>query len=321
MLVEAGHEVMGLHMKLQDSSPPTAAQDARQVAESLKIPFHLVDLRNEFKSCVIDYLADEYLAGRTPNPCTQCNKTIKFGELFSRAQSLGATHIATGHYARIDGSGPWLTRGRDGAKDQSYFLFAIPKTVLAKVIFPVGELAKGDVRQRARRLQLLVAQKAESQEVCFIPDDDHASFIRAQRPHEATAGEIVDERGTLLGHHDSYCRYTIGQRRGLGVALGYPAYVLSIDPHTRRVVLGRNEALEHRGLIARHCNWFAPPPKSKVVQVRIRHQGRLIPCHIHSHDPCEVHFLEKARAVAPGQAAVIYDEDRVLGGGFIEMAL
>ncbi|MBT3221087.1 MAG: tRNA 2-thiouridine(34) synthase MnmA [Proteobacteria bacterium] len=320
ILIEAGHDVIGLHMVLQNS-PSASAEDARQIAESLKIPFHLVDLRSQFKELVVDYLADEYLAGRTPNPCTRCNKTIKFGELFSFAQTLGATHLATGHYARIDYSGPWLTKGANAAKDQSYFLFAVPQEVLGKVLFPVGELSKESVRSKAQHLGLRVAQKPESQEVCFIPNDDHAAFIRSHRPTAQTAGEIVDQKGKLVGHHDNYCRYTIGQRRGLGVALGYPAYVLDIDPHTHCVVLGRNEALHHRGLIARHCNWFEAPPATKVVRVRIRHQGHLIPCRVQGHDPCEVHFLETARAVAPGQAAVFYEEDRVLGGGFIEQAL
>ena len=329
LLVEQGHEVIGVHMKLHDRAPGSKAgaccgdddaTDARQVAARLDIPFYVMNLREAFQKAVMDDLADTYLAGLTPNPCIQCNGVLKFQVLLARALALGADSLATGHYARIDAQSR-LCRAADESKDQSYFLFPVTQKALALSRFPLGELSKIEVRDHARRLGLATADKPESQEICFIPDDDHARFIKEVRPEVDGSGEIVDEEGFVLGNHDGYFRYTVGQRRGLGIALGYPAYVVRIEPETRRVVVGGGERLRHSGLIAKRCNWFDRPAPEQPVMVRIRHKGGMIPCTVGSGDACEVRFLEPAKAVAPGQAAVFYDGDRVLGGGWIVRAM
>jgi tRNA-specific 2-thiouridylase len=329
LLKEQGHDVIGVHMKLHDSEPGKVsgkccglddALDARRVAADLDIPFYVMNLREAFRKAVMDNLADTYLAGRTPNPCIQCNGVLKFKVLMSRALALGATHLATGHYARI-GQGPTLMRAVDHKKDQSYFLFPMTKAALERTMFPLGGMHKDEVREHARRFGLLTADKAESQDICFIPDGDHARFVRQHRPGFDTSGEIVDEEGNVLGHHDGYVRYTVGQRKGLGVSMGYPAYVVRIDSRARRVVLASADRLDHGGLVASDFNWFQRPMDGRVVQARIRHRGKAIPCTLSPTDPCEVRFLEPAHAVAPGQAVVVYDEDTVLGGGWIDRAL
>ncbi len=228
LLVEQGHDVIGVHMKLHDAAPgsnPGAccglddALDARRVADTLGIPFYVMNLRDAFKAAVMDNLADTYLRGATPNPCVQCNGVLKFRILLKRSLALGATHLATGHYARItraEGGPARLARAVDRAKDQSYFLFPIAQAALERSLFPLGDMTKEEVRGHARRFGLLTADKPESQEICFVPDDDHARFVREHRPEAEGAGEIVDEDGAVLGHHDGYFRYTVGQRRGLG---------------------------------------------------------------------------------------------------------
>jgi tRNA-specific 2-thiouridylase len=330
LLVEQGHEVIGVHMKLHDVEPDVAnpghccgfddALDARRVADRLGIPFYVMNLKEAFQKAVMDDLANTYLEGRTPNPCIRCNGVLKFQVLLQRALSLGASHLATGHYARV-GPGPSLMSSVDKDKDQSYFLFPVSGKALEKTLFPLGAFTKHEVREHAQRLGLLTADKPESQEICFIPDDNHARFIRMHRPDVDGAGEIVNEEGEVLGYHDGYFRYTVGQRRGLGLALGFPAYVLRVDVDTKRVVVGRNEALQHSGLLASECNWFREPGPDDKLTVRIRHRGELIPCTVKGTDPCLVHFKTPARAVAPGQAAVFYEGETVVGGGFITSAL
>ncbi len=335
LLVEQGHEVIGVHMKLHDLPPGAPATgaccglddalDARRVADRLGIPFYVANLRDAFRAAVVDDLADTYLAGRTPNPCIRCNGVLKFRVLLRRARALGATHLATGHYARIrrGPDGPELHQAADRDKDQSYFLFPISAGALAHTLFPLGDLTKAEVRAHARRLGLPVAAKAESQEICFIPDDDHAGFVRAHRPDVDGAGEIVHEDGRVLGRHDGYFRFTVGQRRGLGVALGRPAWVVRVEPDTRRVVItDRPDRLAHRGLRATGANWFQRPDPAETVEVRIRHRGRRIPCRVGPGERSfQVDFDEPARAVAPGQAAVFYRGERVLGGAWIARAL
>lgn len=336
LLVEQGHEVIGVHMKLHDAQP-TADQaggaccglddalDARRVADRLGIPFYVHNLRAAFQSAVMDDLADTYLSGRTPNPCIRCNGVLKFRVLLARAKALGATHLATGHYARIDHGpdGPVLRQAVDAAKDQSYFLFPMPASSLAQTLFPLGGLTKPEVRAHAERFGLAVAAKAESQEICFIPDDDHARFIREHRPEVDGSGQIVHEDGRVLGEHDGFFRYTVGQRRGLGVALGRPAWVVRVEPETRRVVItDRPHHLDHSGLWASGANWFQRPEPGQRVEVRVRHRGRRIGCVLDDGDPIfRVDFEEPERAVAPGQAAVFYDGDRVLGGAWIARAI
>lgn len=333
LLVEQGHDVIGVHMKLHDQPPATGsaaagtccglddALDARRVADALGIPFYVHNLRDAFKKAVMDDLADTYLAGRTPNPCIRCNGVLKFRVLLARARALGASHLATGHYARIEGGR--LLQAVDPAKDQSYFLFPMPAKSLEHTLFPLGGLHKTQVREHAARLGLPVAAKAESQEICFIPDDDHARFIREHRPDVDGSGEIVHEDGRVLGHHDGYFRYTVGQRRGLGVALGRPAWVVRVEPETRRVVItDRPSGLLHVGLWASGANWFDRPDPAETIEVRIRHRGARIPCTVSAEDPIfRVDFEEPERAVAPGQAAVFYRGDHVLGGAWIARSI
>lgn len=329
LLVEQGHDVIGVHMKLHDVAPGQSsgtccglddAIDARKVADRLQIPFYVMNLRQAFQRAVIDDLADTYLAGQTPNPCIQCNGVLKFRVLMGRAMALGATHLATGHYARVL-PGPALARAVDHEKDQSYFLFPISPAALERTLFPLGSLTKDQVREHARRFGLITADKAESQDVCFLPDGDHARFIAELRPDHDTSGEIVDESGRVLGYHDGYVRFTVGQRRGLGVALGVPAYVLRIEPETRRVVVAPAHRLEHHGLRATRATWLDRPDPDQIVHARIRHRGGLHACTVGPGDPFTVRLLEPALAVAPGQAVVFYDGDRVLGGAWIQEAI
>ncbi len=332
LLVEHGHEVIGVHMKLHDMAPTANktgsktccglddALDARRVADKLGIPFYVMNLKDAFRKAVIDDLADTYIQGRTPNPCIRCNGVLKFRVLLKRALALGASHLATGHYARI-GEGGILMRAADSSKCQSYFLFPVTSDALEKTLFPLGGMLKSEVREHAQRLGLLTADKPESQEICFIPDQDHGRFIRMHRPDVDGAGEVVDEDGHVLGYHDGYYRFTVGQRRGIGVALGYPAYVLRVEPDTRRVVIGTDSGLVHHGLTVSQCNWFRRPDPGHEVQVRIRHKGGMIPGRVGPGDVATVTFSRPARAVAPGQAAVFYDGDEVLGGGWIGRAV
>jgi tRNA-specific 2-thiouridylase len=329
-LVEQGHEVIGVHMKLHDLSPDEPAGDkrccgyddaldARKVADRLGIPFYVFNLRDAFRKAVVDDLASEYLAGRTPNPCVQCNGVLKFRVLLARALALGADRLATGHYARIDGGR--LRVAVDPAKDQTYFLYPMPPEALARTLFPLGGLTKVEVREEARRLGLITADKPESQEICFIPDGDHARLVRELHPDVDPSGEIVDEAGQIIGSHDAYYRFTVGQRRGLGVALGQPAYVLRVEPDTRRVVVGFDDRLTHHGLVVRDATWFERPAPDREIQVRIRHRGSLVPCTVGGGDPAVVRLRSGTRAVSPGQSAVFYDGEYVLGGGVIERAL
>ena len=327
LLVEQGHEVIGVHMRLHDRHGEASGQccgfddalDARTVAEHLGIPFYVSNLREAFQTAVMDDFADRYLAGETPNPCVHCNGVLKFRVLLSRALALGAEKLATGHYARVENG--VLRMAVDTGKDQSYFLFPVTAAALNRSLLPLGGMTKSEVRAHAVRLGLPVADKAESQEVCFIPDDNHTRFVREVRPDHDAAGEIVDEAGKTLGKHDAYYRYTIGQRRGLGISSSEPSYVVRIEPETRRVVVGAGSGLFSDGLVLREPNWFDRPSPDQEVQVRIRHRGALVPCTVSEGERPQVRFRMPTRAVSPGQAAVFYDGDRVLGGGWIQQAV
>lgn len=332
LLVQAGHDVVGVHMRLHDRSPTAVsagrccgyddALDARRVADQLGIPFYVVNLKEAFDRAVMGDLADTYLAGRTPNPCIQCNGVLKFRILMGRARALGASHLATGHYARIL-PGPGLGMAADTNKDQSYFLFPMRRSALRRTLFPLGGMTKDEVRAAAAGLGLAVAEKPDSQEVCFLPTGDHAGFVRERHPDVDGSGAFVLEDGTEVGRHDGYFRFTVGQRRGTGVALGTPAWVLRVVPETRDVVLTTDSTrLGVLGLRASSASWLEEVAPGRRVQVRIRHRGRLQPATITPDGPrFSVAFDDPVRAVAPGQAAVIYDGERVLGGGWIEGAI
>jgi tRNA-specific 2-thiouridylase len=336
LLREQGHEVIGLFMRTgaHTDSPDSRADhkkgccsaidagDARRVADRLDIPFYALDFERDFDR-IIDYFADEYLSGRTPNPCVVCNSWLKFGRLWAYAQHLEADCIATGHYARVipDAAGPQLHRAVDPDKDQSYVLYGIRREVLSRLLLPIGDLRKAEVRAIARRLGLGVADKPDSVEICFVPGGDHAELIRRRRPGLATTGAFVDTSGQVLGTHDGIERYTIGQRKGLGIATGSRRYVLKIVPGANEVVLGDRDELLARGLRASGVNWLIDPPMTELacqVKIRYRHEpaaARLEPL---PGAEAKVVFEQAQSAITPGQAVVFYDGTRVLGGGWIE---
>lgn len=327
LLVEQGHEVIGLHTRQHDASSKTAgrccgeddALDARAVADQLGIPFYVVNLKEAFKEAVIDDFVAEFARGRTPNPCVRCNGLLRFRVLLARARALGAAAMATGHYARVvDGR---LKTAREVGKDQSYFLWQIPASALPYTQFPLGDMTKDEVRAHAARLGLSVAEKAESQEICFVPDDDHVRVVREGRPDLDASGSIVDESGAVVGKHDAYYRFTVGQRRGIGVGFGKPRYVRSIDPVTGTVVIGDDPL--HRGLIASGAKFFERPAKNDLIYARLRHRGALVPCALDGEDPLHVRFLSPARAATPGQSIVFYAGDRatVLGGALVDRSV
>jgi tRNA-specific 2-thiouridylase len=296
------------------------AGDARRVADRLDIPFYALDFEREFDR-IIDYFADEYLAGRTPNPCVVCNTWLKFGQLWTFARQLGANRIATGHYARVEHTR--LLKAADPEKDQSYVLFGVDREILRNVLFPIGGLCKSQVRVLAREAGLGVAEKPDSVEICFVPDGDHAGLIRRRRPELATAGVFRDSSGQVLGLHDGYERFTIGQRKGLGIATGSRRFVLDIVPETHDVIVGDPEQLFATALVASRVNWLIDQPSEPLactVKIRYRHPGAAAIVTATADGGAEVAFAEPQSAITPGQAAVFYDGERVLGGGWIEEA-
>ncbi len=338
LLVEAGYEVIAISMLLASNTESHDAgccsiddfQDARCVAEQLGIPYYVLNMQEAFRRRVMNVFTAEYARGRTPNPCLLCNRDLKFNLLWQRARELDAHGVATGHYARVvynPVQGRYqLLRGVDQRKDQSYFLFPLTQTQLARTLFPVGHLTKTAVRAKAAALGLRVAEKPESQDICFIPGGDYTRFIEQQLPHEQLQpGEIVDQDGHVLGTHPGIHRFTIGQRRGLGISgLATPQYVIRIDPQTKRVTVGNKTHLMARGLIAQEVNWIEDQPQGEcVITVKIRYRQPAIPARVvpQPHGRAEVWFQHPSPAVTPGQAAVFYDGERVLGGGWIERGL
>ena len=340
LLHEQGYDVVGVAMRLTPDSTPSSAprrgtccshddfEDARRVAERMDFPFYVIDLRADFAARVINNFVSEYLNGRTPNPCVMCNREIKFDRLWDRARALQADFVATGHYARIDraSDGSYrLRRAMDLSKDQSYFLFSLGQKELARTLFPLGAMTKAEVRARARDLKLANADKPDSQEICFVPDGDYGRFVANNAaPTALHAGRIITDDGAELARHAGVHRFTVGQRRGLGVATGAPLYVRAIDAHTGDVTISPRDRLIATGLIATQVNLISPQSDDGFeaeVKIRYRHQG--LPATIRLADPdrAEVRFRDGGPAVTPGQACVFYRDDEVLGGGFIERAL
>jgi tRNA-specific 2-thiouridylase len=357
LLLEQGYDVVGITLKLwpQDCVSraedkccgPQAVTDARSVCNKLGVPYYLIDEADQFQKKVIQYFADEYKAGRTPNPCVMCNQNLKFGRLIDRADQLGAEFIATGHFARVeraagtpstgsarcekDPNAPCteagvpgrylLKRGKDLRKDQSYFLFSLRQDQLARAMFPLGEKTKSDTREVARHCNLKTADKEESMEICFVPDNNYGGFLQSANLVQKHRGEIVDLHGHVLGHHDGIEFYTIGQRKGLGITTPKPVYVVELDPENNRVVVGDETALDRDEFIVDRCNWipFAEPPEQIEVTAKIRYNHAGTPATVlpMENGKAKVKLHTPQRAITPGQAAVFYQNDLVVGGGWI----
>jgi len=339
LLADEGHDVIGVSMQLYDASAASPdgrasfgsccslddLHDARRVAAALDIPHYILNFERQFNEQVVSNFVREYASGRTPLPCAHCNTDLKFSTLLERARGFGADAVATGHYARLEQSpqGTYrLKRGVDGAKDQSYFLFALTQEQLGRAMFPVGDRPKAAVRDYARRRRLPVADKPDSQEICFIPDHDYATFVTEHSTSPTRGGAIVDQDGRVLGGHDGVHRFTIGQRKGLGLGgTRSPMYVLALKPVARQVVVGPRAALERTLFRASGVNWIAGPPgeaRRFAVQIRHRHQAAAATVTPLDHTHAEVAFDMPQTAVTPGQAAVFYDDDEVVGGGWID---
>jgi tRNA-uridine 2-sulfurtransferase len=334
LLAEQGHDVIGLSMQLYDQSGPEQfgsccslddLYDARRVASTLGFPHYILNFERQFRETVIANFVSEYASGRTPLPCAHCNSDLKFSTLLDRARGLGAEQVATGHYARVEQrpDGRWLLkRSADPDKDQSYFLFSLTQEQLSRAVFPVGELTKPQVREQARRLALNVADKPDSQEICFVPDHDYASFVAKHEPSVARGGAIVTEDGEPLGEHGGVHRFTVGQRKGLGVSAAAPLYVLKIDAESRDVTVGPRSSLTRGQLTASGVNWIAveAPGDWLPAAAQIRHRHSAAPGRVRAlaNGRAEFVFDTPQPAVTPGQAVVFYDADVVVGGGWIE---
>ncbi len=360
LLLKEGYDVVGVFMRHGEASSETCkvaggvspllpilqgrldhkqgccsasdAADARRVADRLSIPFYAIDMQSDFKR-IVDYFVDEYRRGRTPNPCVQCNNWIKFGRLFEYADGVGAEYVATGHYARLlqteDPINPiGLYRGIDGDKDQAYVLAGIDRAFLKRMLLPIGGYRKPDIRAMAADVGLRVADKKDSQEICFVTSGKHGDFVR-ERSEGSTAGEILTTSGRVVGQHPGIEQFTIGQRKGLGVAMGEPYFVVRIEPQTNRVIIGRQHELARIRLTARSANWLVEPnslsellEKSTSLSVQIRYNSAPRPAQIQltSEGMMTVEFEDPCFGVAPGQLAVVFDGERVLGGGWIESA-
>ncbi len=336
LLAEAGHDVIGLSMQLYDQRGEAGVQfgtcctlddlyDARRVARAIGIPHYIVNFEREFNDEVVSDFVREYVAGRTPIPCVHCNSDLKFATLLARAQGFDAEVVATGHYARLDRDlrgRVRLRRGVDPGKDQSYFLFSLTQEQLARAAFPVGDLHKDQVREHARRLGLAVSNKKDSYEICFVPDGDYAAFVERHAPGALAPGVVTDRAGRVLGRHDGTHRFTIGQRKGLGISAAIPLYVVDIRPNERTVVVGPRDALERAAMAASKVNWISgevpPAPLRADVQIRYRHHAAPATIMPIGDDRASIVFDEPQPAITPGQATVFYCGEEVLGGGWID---
>ena len=327
LLKEAGHDVFGMTMRIIPSgNDSTQAEiDAANVAQQIGIPHHVEDFRHIFARQIIDYFCREYHGGRTPNPCILCNKYIKFGILMEKALKMGAEFLATGHYARIEKDNNTeryiLKKGQDRKKDQSYFLCQLKQEQLRHVLYPIGNLTKDEVRKIAAELGLSSASRPESQEICFIPDNDHARFLEEYTPQAARPGPILNEQGKTLGQHQGIMSYTIGQRKGLQIAAEEPLYVTAIEPDQNAVIVGTREQTYGKEMVAGELNWIAMPALDRPIKVkarvRYRHpeaEATVIP---QENNIVYIKFAEPQMAITPGQAVVFYDDDTVIGGGTI----
>lgn len=337
LLVEQGCDVIGMTLKLwpHDCLSPAedlfkccgarAAADARAVCDRLGIPYRLIDATEDFRKQVIQYFAAEYQAGRTPNPCVLCNERFKFGTLLERARQLGGEFVATGHYARVERTSDHgrvlLKRGRDPRRDQSYFLFSLRQNQLAHARMPLGELTKDATRQIARDKKLKTADKKQSMEICFVPDNDYGAFLENAGLARRHKGEIVDLHGRVLGYHDGIEFYTVGQRKGLRISHPTPLYVLELDPAHNRVVVGQDSTLARDELAVERCNWIAfeqPPSTLEVVaKIRYNHPGTPATVTPLANAGARVKLHQPQRAITPGQACVFYQDDVLVGGGWI----
>jgi tRNA-specific 2-thiouridylase len=320
LLKKADHEVIGIHMRLWDSSSfDDQAHRAENICRILAIPYHQVDLREEFESSVVDYFCREYRQGRTPNPCVACNRHIKFGLLLERALSVGAEYLATGHYVRVEHwrDGHRLLKAKDTRRDQSYFLYTLTQKKLGRILFPLGEHGRDEVRQMAKQAGLPIAAKS-SQDICFISQRNYGAFL-SQR-FGTLPGDVIDTQGKKLGRHQGIAFCTIGQRHGLGLASGEPLYVIRIEPESSRIVLGSEKELYSQKLTAHKLNWISgtAPRESLTVRAKVRYKSKEGEATLlFRNDSVDVCFAQPQKAVTPGQAIVFYNVDEVLGGGTI----
>ena len=336
ILKEAGYEVIGATMKVwpkelcgREKQKACCSlkdiEDARKVSGILGIKHYVLNFEADFRKNVINYFTDEYLSARTPNPCIVCNEKIKFGSLLKKAEDLDCDFIATGHYARIETNGSVrLRESIDKAKDQSYVLFSLKQNQLKKILFPIGELTKSEVRRKARELGLSICDKPDSQEICFVPDNNYSDFIKKYRNIVSQKGSIIDVSGKALGQHMGFWNFTIGQRRGLGIAAKAPLYVIEIRPKQNVIVVGNAKDVKKKKFLVKKVNWLVKDlEKEKELEVKIRYNHKRAAASVKDlgGDKAEIDFKEPQDAITPGQAAVFYDGEYVAGGGWIDRVI